>query len=334
MSRGVIVPASDYINFDDYPYLADRIIKNIATVFGKQWGIPGGNPYEINGLMYNMDIRDREGIPDPMELDLADQWDWDDFVDLMKAVTKDFNGDGIIDQWGYDIGTVDHQYWIASNKGMIVQQVNGRFEFTIDNGPALRAIAFISDLVNTYKVANRGVWPNHLDFPAGKAFCRGSSAEYSNMKNSAYAKGLPRLRCVKLPRGPDNYDDKVPYQYLYGTSISVIPATSKQPAEMAKFLADFVKLSFDKSTSDLIYFDNATQAFPGDPEAVDYWMRHRFDIDSENISYGGWGSCFKTVMNWIQGGMAKIIDTKTPIITYLESIKPSIQAEIDDVAGQ
>jgi len=46
-------------------------------------------------IHYNMDLFDAAGLPYPTR-----DWTWDDCLAMAKALTKDFDGDGRIDQWG------------------------------------------------------------------------------------------------------------------------------------------------------------------------------------------------------------------------------------------
>lgn len=60
---------------------------------GKLYGLPWGPADKIT--MFNMDIFDKAGLAYPKK-----GWTFDDMVALGKKLTQDFNGDGIIDQWG------------------------------------------------------------------------------------------------------------------------------------------------------------------------------------------------------------------------------------------
>ncbi len=66
-------------------------------------------PFHLNGryyalsndacstvLFYNKELFDAENLPYPNK-----DWKWEDFVRAAKRLTKDFNGDGKIDQWGF-----------------------------------------------------------------------------------------------------------------------------------------------------------------------------------------------------------------------------------------
>lgn len=102
MTQGLVYPLSDYLDFDANPLFADPMIKNSVTYAGKQWGFLYGEPSTNTAFVYNLDIRDRDGLEDPLELAAKGQWTWEKSVEVLQNATKDFNGDGIIDQWGLD----------------------------------------------------------------------------------------------------------------------------------------------------------------------------------------------------------------------------------------
>lgn len=51
---------------------------------------------DCRALFYRKDLLAAEGIPEP-----TTSWTWDQFLTYAKKLTKDLNGDGIIDQYGF-----------------------------------------------------------------------------------------------------------------------------------------------------------------------------------------------------------------------------------------
>ncbi len=77
------------ISLDDiYPN-----VQKIMSIDGKIVVFPKG--CQTFGLFYNKDIFDKAGISYPDE-----NWTWDDFFATAKKLTRDFDNDGIIDQFG------------------------------------------------------------------------------------------------------------------------------------------------------------------------------------------------------------------------------------------
>jgi len=89
------------LNKDDYS----------ATLFagrdgeGHLWGIP----HALNsvGIYYNKTMFDKAGIPYPDA-----NWTWDDLFDIARKLTKDLNGDGTVDQYGFTFGTNITEGWL------------------------------------------------------------------------------------------------------------------------------------------------------------------------------------------------------------------------------
>lgn len=72
---------------------------------GKLWGVPHG----INSLAvyYNKDLFDEAGIPYPTE-----DWTFEEMFDIARKLTKDTDGDGETDQYGFMSGTNITTGWL------------------------------------------------------------------------------------------------------------------------------------------------------------------------------------------------------------------------------
>jgi multiple sugar transport system substrate-binding protein len=111
-------PEAVLLDLSDLPALADSgILLNLApylsrvgvtldqydsTVLsgfrrgGALYALPAG--YSPLVVAYNKDLFDRAGLSTP-----ADDWTWDDFLELARRLTRDSDGDGTIDQWGTEV---------------------------------------------------------------------------------------------------------------------------------------------------------------------------------------------------------------------------------------
>ena len=92
IEMGALQPIDKYITDADK---ANYIYYDKGFMYGKQYGLPivVGAP---RVLYYNKDILDKLGEKAPTT--------WEDFERICKEATKDTNGDGKIDQWGYAAG--------------------------------------------------------------------------------------------------------------------------------------------------------------------------------------------------------------------------------------
>jgi multiple sugar transport system substrate-binding protein len=59
-------------------------------------------------IAYNKNLFDRAGVPYP-----GKDWTWDEFVADARRLTRDTNGDGVVDQWGFWLDRRDFM-WMAS----------------------------------------------------------------------------------------------------------------------------------------------------------------------------------------------------------------------------
>ena len=130
------------INIKDfYPDLVDRMSKD-----GKLYVLPRDIDL-TNCVYYNKKIFDDEKTPYP-----KDDWNWDEFLDVCKKVTKDFNNDGKIDRYAITFYGF-YNILIYSNGGMIVDNVKNPTRCTIDDEKCIEAMQFYKDLVFKYKVS-------------------------------------------------------------------------------------------------------------------------------------------------------------------------------------
>lgn len=153
-------------------------------------------PYEsVPTLMFvNRTLLDKEGISMP-----EGDWTWEDFLAICSQVTKDTDGDGVIDQFGcFDYGwreAVDSNGAdLFGNDGTISYFADSRVE---------AAVKFVRDLNRV----NEGYGVTAREFDQGKvAFRPFAFSEYRTYK--PYPWRIKKYSdfewdCVKLPSGPD-----------------------------------------------------------------------------------------------------------------------------------
>lgn len=99
--------------------------------------------YNTGVLFYNRDQFDAIGLPYP-----TTDWTWDDMVAAAKKLTIDFDGDGIVDQWGYGGLNYDTFSRLIGAVPMDVQNRRSTFSAEL----MLKGIDFCRDLIFKYKV--------------------------------------------------------------------------------------------------------------------------------------------------------------------------------------
>lgn len=118
-------------------------------------------------LFYNKDMFDAAGVAYPTE-----DWDWDDFLSAAKKLTKDTNGDGVIDQWGFWVygRYAQIESWVYANGGNLLNDQKNQFA---PDKNAVDTLNFLYSLVRTEKVAppqkEMSAFRNQDIFTQGKA---------------------------------------------------------------------------------------------------------------------------------------------------------------------
>jgi len=149
-----VVPAADLL---DQEYIDGFVEANRAsyTIDGKMIGIPyfGG----AQGIIYRKDVFDELGLKEPTN--------WDEFVQVCQALTRDTDGDGAIDTWGITlVGTKNASgagrfQPIIHNFGCdeFTKGEDGKWTTDIGSENFTKALEAFTDLNNKYGVVPAGV---------------------------------------------------------------------------------------------------------------------------------------------------------------------------------
>lgn len=94
IEQGVLEPIDSFFTKDE---LADFFPASLEgyTYKGKIWGVP--QTMTVHALLLNLEIFRERGVKPPVN----GRWTWDEFVDKMKKLTFDRDGDGKIDVYGF-----------------------------------------------------------------------------------------------------------------------------------------------------------------------------------------------------------------------------------------
>lgn len=257
VNNNVIIKLDNYIDFSSP--LNDTIPHQQVSFFRcNYWGyvntpVLGGQPT----MMYNKDIFSKEGLPDAVDLMMADEWNYSKFLELAIFATKDVNGDGIIDQWGLDDTSPNAawtiQVFLQSNGGKVFNYIkdDGLFEYAYNHPNALKSLQFWSDLVNVYKVMPPYIGNLRWGKKTGPYYTGTAAMAIAQVST----KGPVPMDSVfvAFPKGPDT--DK--YNFYSGTWFWAVSSLSKYPAEAAKVM-EKVYCSWD--------IDRPGYIDPNDPE--------------------------------------------------------------------
>ncbi len=172
-SRDVLLDLKPYIDRDGYDLtqLADQGVAVFTTSDGGQYGLPR----DLNTIIlyFNKTMFDAAGVAYPDE-----SWDWAKLVEVGKQLTKDVDGDGTVDQWGFYTETTDMEnYWsslVWQNGGDIISA--DRTATLLGTPEAAGGIQFLQDLIWKEKIMAEPA----LFAETGDAFEQGKAAMEAN----------------------------------------------------------------------------------------------------------------------------------------------------------
>lgn len=162
-----------------------------GNVSGKQYALPLESAPEM--MFVNKSLLAKETILVP-ETD----WTWDDFYNICEKVTKDSDGNGVIDQFG-----VYNYSWEQAflTNGVHIFDDSGK-NCTIQGENAQQAVDFLKKI----NALNKGTVVTSLDFDMGRVvFMPVTLAEYRTYKPYPWSiKKYSKFNweCITLPRGP------------------------------------------------------------------------------------------------------------------------------------
>lgn len=148
--NGYAMPVSDYA--PDYSdIMTDQTIMTPYETFGETYffsetTLPTGGTY----MLYNATMLDELGLEDPNELLANGEWTWEKFAEMTKATTRDTDGDGNIDVYGFGGVTTDTtNEFVASNGGAIAKDLTEG----LSSPETVEALEFIYNMYNVDNVA-------------------------------------------------------------------------------------------------------------------------------------------------------------------------------------
>jgi len=193
-SLGILKSLDELIE-KDASFDRDKYFKT-ALISGEYHGIQYALPYEtVPTLMFvNKTLLEKEGIGVP-----SSDWTWDDLYDICQKVTKDIDGDGILDQFGiYNYDWLDAA---CTNGAALFDEDDMKIDLSDDKVvDAVKFIKMLYDLNNKQNVTQE-------DFDKGNVvFMPLSFAEYRTYKTYPYKikKYLNfQWDCITFPAGKD-----------------------------------------------------------------------------------------------------------------------------------
>lgn len=149
--KGALLNLDPFIERDgmDINEYVEQIV-DLYRYEGSLYGLPIDTAALV--VFYNQDVFDKVGVAYP-----EDSWTWDDMLVKAIKLTKDFDKDGRIDQFGVNLGVYGGSpYWsvpIWSFTGeAIYDDLHNPTKCRLDSPKAIEALEFINDLTNRFHV--------------------------------------------------------------------------------------------------------------------------------------------------------------------------------------
>jgi len=191
-SLNIMKNLEELINRDNSFVKEDYFPTTLLT--GEYNGTQYALPYEtVPTLMFvNKTLLEEEGIAVP-----DTDWTWEDLYTISKKITKDIDGDGILDQFG----TYNYDWLDAAHTNGAVLFDTKDMKINLANDEVIQAVQFTKQLYNL----NQKQKVTQIDFDSGNvAFMPLPFSEYRTYKTYPYKikKYLSfQWDCITLPAG-------------------------------------------------------------------------------------------------------------------------------------
>lgn len=197
-------------------------IISTATQDGVVYGLPWiAQPVVV---YYNRALFDAAGVEYPQA-----GWTWDDFLTTAKTLTKDTDGDGKTDQWGFTAnGWPPPQMFIWQAGGEVIS--DDHMTAPIDSPEAIEAIKFYLSLAYNPEVSPSLDVINEQGFDA--MFRAGKVAMFMGGAADGLDYEVENVSVVSVPVNPKTKDGTT----FAWTASTVISANTQHPAEACKAL--------------------------------------------------------------------------------------------------
>ena len=237
-NRGAVLDLSPYLR-----RLGVELARYDSTVIGifrrgdAVYALPKG--YSPMVVVYNKDLFDRAGVPYP-----TDDWTWDDFLRVAKALTRDTDGDGRTDQWGtaFDRRVFLWIPWLWSGAGDVLCPGGTRASGCLDAPASVAAIRWYTNWVTRDSIVprvfnlRRSLGDNLRLFYSGKVAMLTTGHFWNPNLRPYVADGRLKVGFVEIP----HQAGATPQTVIYASGFAV-PATAphrKLSIQLAAYLAD------------------------------------------------------------------------------------------------
>ena len=151
VNRGVLLDLAPFTGRVGLPVEAFHpVMRDLFEDDGRLWAYP--KDFTPMVLYYNKDLFDAAGVAYP-----DSSWSWEDFLAAAQRLTRDTNGDGTVDQWGFAWPREFFylQSWIWTGGGDLLSPDGRRASGYLDSAETVHALTYYLDLTRVHGVAPR-----------------------------------------------------------------------------------------------------------------------------------------------------------------------------------
>lgn len=312
-SRGVLLNLQPYIDAEP------QVLEGLYPITLEAYKTPEGyfglpRDFQTIVVFYNKDMFDAAGIPYPQP-----GWTYDDLREIAKRLTKDTNGDGIIDQYGFYADLWDMELiWseaIWAYGGDILSPDHSR---TLINSPEARQVwKLFYDMIFVDHS-----WPDTTTAAeyGGDPFLAGAAAmtTIGHWVVPGYAEAGFRWDVAPMPRGPAGQATSV------NSAGFVIAKATKHPDEAWKFLKFVLSADGQKRLAELGFACPVLRSVAESPAFLDQPVKvnHRVFLDS--LQFARMKPVFKGYEEW----SAVVGDGLAPVWAGEAELDPTLDAVV------
>lgn len=148
IKQGVIEPLDEFLTEEEKADFYENALE-AYSYDGKIYGIP--NSITVHAMLLNLDLFNERGVEPPKD----GKWTYDEFVEKMKQLTFDRDGDGKIDVYGFSTYILNGYYeawpFLYMDGGRPLSE--DMTQYTFDDPKVVSALQKLADLKFVHKVA-------------------------------------------------------------------------------------------------------------------------------------------------------------------------------------
>lgn len=311
---GDILPEEYYesLHNTDKQYAKRMRLRGEYYSFGNTKG--PHNP-TIMFMMYNKDLIEENDQPDPYELYQDDEWDYQAMEDIMKAVTKDTDGDGEYDQVGmYDqLGESALRLMPFNQLEITRQNEEGNFIFDLDSEKGVETLNLIAKWRNEDQVTSEATEVSDDDLEV--AFSPGYAIVWWPGVDADHDFGV-----VPYPKGPDAERYLTP---SYTFWVTTIPANAEDPEGLIALYEYLIR--YDDEERHEAYINELMETRIQTEEHWDMYMEgvENWQGEGDPFQYSGLWEIVLAPVN-------EVLTGEEGAKSRMKEIQPEAQSFIDD----